>query len=163
MAEMTTVCPSNVSPAFRTGDVEDCVCLPIRAVEQDILAGISPFGLSYSGCVSIPSSLVMLLNILHPTTTISPIPLTTPMNMEVMADKWKINEFVSGAVARKRNKLEMKVELMKGMEEEIMHEQMFEKRGHITKFVRSTEKTEEIGHNYMIMRSLQTAAENSKF
>ena len=86
MADMTTVCPSNVSPAFRTGDVEDCVCLPIRAVEQDVLAGISPFGLSYGGCVSIPSSLVMLLNILHPTTTISPIPLTTAMNMEEMVD-----------------------------------------------------------------------------
>ena len=65
MEDMTAVCPHDMCSASKIGDIEDCVCLPIRVVEQDVLAGVSPFG-----CVCIQSSLMMLLIIFHPTTTI---------------------------------------------------------------------------------------------
>ena len=37
---------------------EGCSCLPRRGVEQDLVAGISPLGSNYKGCVKLEQELI---------------------------------------------------------------------------------------------------------
>ena len=77
-----------------------------------------------------------------------------------MADDWNIKLFLSKLTDRYIDKEQLKKDLTESMEHEMMHDLAFKKRKRVTRFIRSTEKSEAIGQNYMIMRSLQIAAEN---
>ena len=78
--------------------------------------------------------------------------------MTEMADKWNINEYVSSLT--RSNQEQMKQALIESMEQEIEHELVLKRGGRATAYVRTTERSEAISHNYMIMKSLQIATEN---
>ena len=46
--------------------------------------------------------------------------------------------------------------------DKLLKKMTLKKRKRVTRFKRSTQKSDRIGHNYMVMRSLQTVAENCK-
>ena len=77
-----------------------------------------------------------------------------------MADKWQIDAYVSNLASTDQE--QMKQALIESMEEEMKHELALKRGGRAARSVRTTERSEAIGHNYMIMRSLHIAAENGE-
>ena len=79
-----------------------------------------------------------------------------------MMDVWGVDDFVSNFTSRSIKQEELKQAMMEAMKHKMEHELTFKTRERVTKFIRSTQQSEIIGHNYMIMRSLKMAVENGK-
>ena len=75
-----------------------------------------------------------------------------------MADKWDIDAYVSNLSGTDQE--QMKQALIESMEQEMEHELALKRGGRAARSVRTTERSEAISHNYMIMKSLQIATEN---
>ena len=53
---MTTFCPKDIMKRSEAAD--ECSCLPVRGVEQDLAFGVSPLGKSHQGCVKVKSEFI---------------------------------------------------------------------------------------------------------
>ena len=82
--------------------------------------------------------------------------------MSHMVDKWNIGAFVSEQSNRngKQDEDKLKVALKQVMDEEHEHEEKMKSKGRSSRFIRSTKESDAIAQNYMILQSLQIAAEN---
>ena len=78
------------------------------------------------------------------------------MNISKISADWNISSIVSSyAAARGVPEKEMQQEFEDAMMKALNHEMILKSRGQATKFVRTTEFSELISHNFMISQSLQ--------
>jgi hypothetical protein len=84
------------------------------------------------------------------------------MNMTKMSIDWNIDSIVSTLSTSRTNQEHLKQTLTDAMMKAMQHELIFKSRARVSRFVRSTKNSDIIGHNYLIMRSMQTALENCK-
>jgi hypothetical protein len=82
--------------------------------------------------------------------------------MTQMGDEWNIDSISLSLTRRSTKQEQLKTKLMEAMHHQMEHEMTFKTRERVSRFIRSTKQSDIIGHNYMIMRSLQIAAENCK-
>ena len=71
-------------------------------------------------------------------------------------------EYQNASKLRITTNEQMKSSLVDAMLSAEEHEEAMKSKGRATRFVRSTKYSDTIGHNFRIMQSLQTAAENCK-
>ena len=79
-----------------------------------------------------------------------------------MMDIWEVDKVVSTLTSDTTKQDELRKALKEAMEQEVKHEAAFNGKMSSTKFIRSTEVTRNIGHNFMVMESLQMATEKGK-
>ena len=82
------------------------------------------------------------------------------LNMSKLSEEWKIDDIAGRLSIRKSAQEELKPKLMKAMHHQMKHKITCKSRKRVTRFTRSTKQSEMIGHNYMMMKSLQRELEN---
>ena len=84
------------------------------------------------------------------------------MDLSQMFADWNISYIVSSMTASRASKEHMEQALADAMMKTIHHELVFKSRGRISRFVRSSDYSDIIAHNYMISQGLEAAAAQCK-
>ena len=84
------------------------------------------------------------------------------INISQMKADWNISDIVSSMTSSRASKEHMEQALTDAMMKTIHHELVFKSRGRNSRFVRSSENSDIIAHNYMISQGLEVAAAQCK-
>ena len=84
------------------------------------------------------------------------------IDLTKMFADWNLSEFVSSLTANRAIKEDMEQKLRESMEKTTRRELVCQSRGPISRFVRSSDYSDIIAHNYMISQGLESTAKQCK-
>ena len=83
--------------------------------------------------------------------------------MNLTASDWSFDELVSSFLGRSRNADKLKLQLEEAVENTTSHEFVLGTRARVTRFIRSTSKSDTIAHNERIKHTLESTAKGNFF